>query len=562
MIDKEKIESFIIPRNYKKEYIEKINELKKINEEILKVKNPTWNNFILPYTKNISELESFFVTAEFILDVNGTQGNKNKHKQIKEIYTNEFNNFLLNKRFQNLINEYMKTKNYNSLTKRKKIIIKGLKKENRTTIMSENYKVIYDMKRSMIENKEIRIDGKLRKVSDLSIHNIHNEKEREKFYKIKKENDFFTIFKILKEREKLAKKNGYENYSSFVFENLMYKNKNEILSKLYNMAEKNLSELKKRFPDLEKEDGFNFLFNVYKEKEAEYYFDYKKVKKAIINFIEEFYDLKIEADEDLSNIKINDKNGKNLGIIYASIFSDGKKINASYSSRLDFVKQKTNGIILNIKSKDLTVDDVQSLLHEFSHGLHDILSKEKCPNLGGILIEDDISEVPALFFEKILFDEDFFKQITSDKKNYKLKLKEIKDKYIEEMIYDNLEAIAISILDIELHSNNFKNEKELELFMKNINKKIFNDVDYEISTFEMNFVFGDNIDYASKYHAYIMAEIFSCSMITDYKRDKNSFAKKFKNFIEKEDNVSSLRSIKEIINIKESDMRYCSFYKL
>lgn len=562
MINKEKIESFVIPRGYHNDFIKKINELKKENDALLSIDNPTWKNFILPYSKIISEIESFYMTAEFIVDVNGTLGNKNKYKKIEKIYSNEINNFSFNKNFQKILKKYIKTSNFNNLTKRKKNYVKRLLKENTLTKKSENYKVIYDIKKTMVNNKKIKINGFLEKVGDQNISNIDNEEERKKFYEIKKDNDYFVIFKILKEREKVAKKNGFENYSSYVFEKLMYKNKNEILKKLYNMAEKNLNELKRRFPDLHKDKPHNILYNINKERDAGYFFDYEKVKVAIIGFIEEFYDLNVEYNEDFSKIKIKDKNDNNLGVIYASIFESNKKVNISSSGRLDFVKEKTNGIILNIPSRDLDLDDIQSLLHEISHGLHDILSKEKCPDLAGILIEDDICEVPAVFFEKIVFEEDFFKKITSNKKNYKSKLNEIKEQYISEMIYDNLEKIAISILDIELHSNNFKNEKDLENFIKEKNKKIFNNIDYSISTFEMDFVFGNEIDYSSKFHAYIMAEIFSCSMITDYKKDKSSFAKKFKKFIEKEDSVNSLNAIKKVIDIKNSDIDFLNYYKL
>ena len=57
-------------------------------------------------------------------------------------------------------------------------------------------------------------------------------------------------------------------------------------------------------------------------------------------------------------------------------------------------------LVANFDRKGLTLDELETLLHEFGHALHGVLSKAKYVSQAGTSVKRDFVEAPSQMFEE------------------------------------------------------------------------------------------------------------------------------------------------------------------
>jgi len=157
-------------------------------------------------------------------------------------------------------------------------------------------------------------------------------------------------------------------------------------------------------------------FNLSQE-ELKPYFELSNMINGMFYMAERLYGLKFEENTgqvpvwhpDIRTWRVTDREGRDAGIFYGDMFArTGKRSGAwatSYRSRSALLGDR---IVLNSNNNNFTkpgpgepvlisLDDAETLFHEFGHALHSLLSNVRYPSLGGT--PRDFVEYPSQVHE-------------------------------------------------------------------------------------------------------------------------------------------------------------------
>jgi thimet oligopeptidase len=98
-----------------------------------------------------------------------------------------------------------------------------------------------------------------------------------------------------------------------------------------------------------------------------------------------------------------------LGTLFADLYPRADKFNhaALWSFRNVSTltgRQPAAALVVNVSRQGLTLDELETLLHEFGHGLHALLSKTRYAGQGGTNVQLDFVEAPSQMLEDWVYD--------------------------------------------------------------------------------------------------------------------------------------------------------------
>jgi len=247
-----------------------------------------------------------------------------------------------------------------------------------------------------------------------------------------------NVKKIANTRLNISNLLGYKSYADYALVDRMAENKknvNDLLDKLLvaykPAAEKEYAEVQ-AYAD---KNGAYFRlqpwdWSYYSEKlkDEKYavndemtkpYFELENVKKGVFGLATRLYGIHFTKNPkipvynpEVDAYDVTDENGKFLSVLYTDFHPrEGKRAGAWMS---DFKAQKMDGksdsrpqitIVMNFtrptdtKPALLTFDEVTTLLHEFGHSLHGILTKCTYESLSGTNVYRDFVELPSQIME-------------------------------------------------------------------------------------------------------------------------------------------------------------------
>lgn len=330
-----------------------------------------------------------------------------------------------------------------------------------------------------------------------------NRELREKLYKAMydrgnndNENDNKEIIKkIVSLRLEKANLLGYNTHADYVLEQTMAKTPDNVMNLLNSIWEHALPQAKKEAAELQaiakkegkdiKLESWDWWYYAEKLRKEKYaldeealkpYFEADNVRKGIFAVANKLYGITFKQRTDIpiyqADVKayqVDDADGSFIGIIYFDDFArEGKRAGAWMSS---FRKQEVlNGesvhpLIYNVgnynpptdnKPALLTLDQVETMFHEFGHGLHGLLSKCNYHGLSGTSVARDFVELPSQIMEHWAFEPEVLKIYA---KHYQTK-KTIPDELIKKIQnagyfnqgFMTTELVAAAILDMKWHT--------------------------------------------------------------------------------------------------------------
>lgn len=156
------------------------------------------------------------------------------------------------------------------------------------------------------------------------------------------------------------------------------------------------------------------------EEELKPYFELSNVRRGAFELAHRLYGITIEPVEglpvyhkDVETFRVLDADGSLLGIFYTDYFPRATKrpgawMNNVCSQYIDEEGVDHRPIIVNVgnfnkptadKPSLLSMDDVETLFHEFGHALHGFLSKCTYQSLSGTNVPRDFVELPSQLME-------------------------------------------------------------------------------------------------------------------------------------------------------------------
>lgn len=362
-----------------------------------------------------------------------------------------------------------------------------------------------------------------------------------------------VINQILKERAKKAALLGYKDFASYMTADKMAKTPEaaeELLMKIFVPAKNKVAEEVKVMQELSNSLGNNFEiapwdYYYFAEKvrqrdfalnEAEIrpYFAVDSVRKGIFAMANRLYGLTFEEmpdapkyHPDVKVYDVKDEKGEHLAVFMTDYFTRPSKRQGAWMEELKTSWVNPDGtverpIIYNVgnfapPTADapalLTIDDVQTMFHEFGHGLHGMLSRVRLKSQSGTSVDRDFVEFPSQFHEHWAFDPEMLKVYAHHYKTGEL----IPDSLVQKinaaskhnMGFMTIELAGAALLDLKWGHLNPEGDIDVDAFEKQVADELGMpaQLTFRYRSPYFKHIFGDD-GYASGYYTYLWAEVF------------------------------------------------------
>lgn len=398
-------------------------------------------------------------------------------------------------------------------------------------------------------------------------------------------NNYPVINKILQARAKKAKLLGYDNFGSYMTENVMAKtvgNAENLLQQIWVPAVKRVNEEVVEMQAIADAEGGNFKiapwdYYYYAEKvrqqkydldeaKVREYFPLDSVRKGIFTLAEKLYGVTFtempDAPKYFDEVTVYDvkdaATGEHVAVFMTDYFPRASKRQGAWMSEFKGSWQNEDGtwsrpVIYNVgnftrPSGDtpslLTLDEVETMFHEFGHGLHGMLSKTRYKDLAGTNVDRDFVELPSQINEHWAMTPELLSVYA---KHYKTG-ETIPTELVEKLNaashhnqgFTTAELVGAALLDLEFSKLNPDSDIDIVAFEKQVSDKLGmpEQLTYRYRPPYFKHVFGSD-GYAAGYYTYLWAEVLDADGFELF-QEKGVFdpatAKSFKeNVLEKGD---------------------------
>ena len=166
------------------------------------------------------------------------------------------------------------------------------------------------------------------------------------------------------------------------------------------------------------------------EEELKPYFELSNVRRGVFALAGKLYGLQFEPlndmpvyNKEVEVFRVTDANNNLVGILYTDYFPRAGKRPGAWMNNIcpqyvDAEGVDHRPVIINVgnfnkPTKDnpslLSMDDVETLFHEFGHALHGLLSKATYKSLSGTNVPRDFVELPSQFMENYCYQPDIMR---------------------------------------------------------------------------------------------------------------------------------------------------------
>ena len=320
------------------------------------------------------------------------------------------------------------------------------------------------------------------------------------------------IKRIAELRIKVANILGYKNFAEYQTERRMAKNPtsvNEFLSKLLGPA---LPKAKQEVAELNtyaKAHGFTedvimpWDFSFYSEKlraekydlrdeQLKPYFQLDLCINAIFDLANKLYGLTFTEltdipvyHQDVKVYEVKDKDGSHLALIYADFFPRESKRGGAWMTEFRGQRIYNNiderpliSIVTNFTKPTsdtpslITHDEFTTLLHEFGHALHGIITKGKYESMTGTSVDHDFVELPSQIMENWCYEPEYLNTFAKHYKTGETIPADLIEKIVISMNYQSayfhIRQLQFGILDMAWHTLSDIFEEDALTFEKKV----------------------------------------------------------------------------------------------
>ena len=257
------------------------------------------------------------------------------------------------------------------------------------------------------------------------------------------------IIREMELRIEKAKMFGYDNPADYILADCMAKNHQTVDAFLQSVWQPSLEAAKREAAALqelleqdmpgEKLQPWDWWFYAEKLRKAKYaldeeelkpYFELNNVRSGAFGVATKLYGLQFEQlqdmpvyNEEVEVFKVTYADGSLVGILYTDYFPRAGKrpgawMNNIVSQYVDEEGIDHRPVIINVGNFNkptlgnpslLSMDDVETLFHEFGHALHGLMSKATYKSLSGTNTPRDFVELPSQFMENYCYQPEVLK---------------------------------------------------------------------------------------------------------------------------------------------------------
>jgi len=379
-------------------------------------------------------------------------------------------------------------------------------------------------------------------------------------YNLARRDNIPLLQKILVLRDQVASLLGYANYADYVTEPRMVKNSATAITFLKDL-EKGLQpkydaerETLRRLKATETGDA-NATLNIWDwryyanqlritqynvdEEQLRVYFSYDRVLQGMFSIYQRIFGLKFEQVtppykwvDDLRLYTVSDaRTGEPLGMFYLDMFPRDGKYNHFAQFGIIEGKRLPDGtyqrpvccLVCNFpppqpdKPSLMSHDEVETIFHEFGHGMHTILTRAQYGRFSGTSVPQDFVEAPSQMLENWPWDKKVLDSFAVDYRD--------PSKKIPPAILDQLKAarlatyatyyrrqLSFALMDLTLHTQIHAANADQTVPLAN---EVLSEVSFPVPT-DSAFVayFGHITGYGAGYYGYAWADAIAADMAT------------------------------------------------
>lgn len=367
-------------------------------------------------------------------------------------------------------------------------------------------------------------------------------------------NNYPVIGEIVKTRAAKAKLLGYPDYAAYMTANVMAKtpeNAENLLMQIWRPAikrvDKEVAEMQTLADDLgdkitiEPWDYYYYAEKVRRKKyaldedEVKGYFEIDSVAKGIFAMAERLYGIHFtpipnapKYHPDVKVYDVTDNKGEHVAVFMTDYFSRPSKRQGAWmeslqGSFIDPDGKSQRPIVYNVANfakptpgspSLLSMDDVETMFHEFGHGLHGMLTRAALRSQSGTNVDRDYVELPSQIHEHWAFEPSLLKEYAHHYKTGAVipdsLIAKIEASSTHNQGFTTTELAGAALLDLAWgHLNPAEGETvDVEAFEAQVANKLGmpRQVKYRYRSPYFKHVFGSD-GYASGYYTYLWAEV-------------------------------------------------------
>ena len=412
-----------------------------------------------------------------------------------------------------------------------------------------------------------------------------------------------VIIREMELRIERAKLFGYDNPADYILAACMAKNHQTVDAFLASVWAPSLEAAKREAAELqalleqdlpgEKLQPWDWWFYAEKLRKAKYdldeeelkpYFELNNVRKGAFGVATKLYGLQFEKLENMpiynpevEVFKVTEADGSLVGILYTDYFPRAGKrpgawMNNILPQYIDAEGVDHRPVIINVGNFNkptagnpslLSMDDVETLFHEFGHALHGLLSKAHYKSLSGTNTPRDFVELPSQFMENYAYEPEVLKTYAFHYETGEVIPDELIEKINKASAFNQgfvtTELLSASILDMDFHELTSAEGLDVNAFEAESLKKMgmIDEIIVRYRPTFYNHIFTTG--YEAGYYSYTWSAVLDADAFAAFKETGDLFeaetAKRFRHLLEQ----GGTRDAQELyleFRGKEADPKY------
>lgn len=390
------------------------------------------------------------------------------------------------------------------------------------------------------------------------------------------------VKKLVNLRLQKAQLLGFETYAEYVLQQRMAEKTatvqqfiTHLLEVYLPYARKEVAEIQK-FAEISETISFELMpwdFSYYANKLQKQKFDFDqeqlrpylelgKVKDGVFELATRLYGIRFIPNKDIQGYhkevevyEVYDKDGSFLALLYCDFHPRTNKKSGAWMTNYEeqWIDEKgvehrpQVSIAMNLsratvdKPSLLTLDEVETFLHEFGHALHSILARTRYKSLSGTNVYWDFVELPSQLMENYSTEKEFLQTFAFHYKTGEPLPAFLIDRVVNSrnfnVAYSCVRQLSFCLLDMAYYTLEHPLDTEVESFEKQIWRPIslLPQITGMCMTTQFSHIMTDG--YAAGYYSYKWAEVLDADSFALFKEhgifDKHTAARFRKEILSK-----------------------------
>jgi len=374
------------------------------------------------------------------------------------------------------------------------------------------------------------------------------------------------ISRIVSLRAQRAALLGYATHAHYVLEENMAKEPSKVYELLHKLWVPAIKRAKVEAADMQrlidrangghKLAPWDWWYYAEKVKKERYdldeqmlrpYFEMDRVREAVFTVASRLFNISFaerkeipKYHEDVKVFEVRESNGDHIGVLYVDYFPRASKEGGAWMGNLRqesrVAGKKITPVVFNVGNFTrptselpslLSMDEVETLFHEFGHALHGLLTDCTYETVSGTNVATDFVELPSQIMENWAFEPEVLRMYA---RHYKTG-EAIPDELIEKIHrsrqfnqgFETTEYLAASFLDMDWHSTPLPDRIDVLEFDSTSMARIglIQEIVSRYQSPYFNHIFAGG--YSAGYYSYIWAEVLDADAFRAFKETGNLF---------------------------------------